>query len=120
LFLWVLIWIGLLNVLTLAFHLYSAIFSFDMVMHFSGGFFVSIGALTVLTCNRTDFSYGQLLFWAVSTALIIGLLWELFELYFGITYLYSPDYIGDNGMDVTMDIAGGFMCAVYSYYKLKQ
>ena len=92
-----------------------------MSFHFLGGFFIGISALWILTWGgRSGFSYGQLLFWAVGMAFVAGIIWELFELYFGITYLYSPDYWGDNGMDVIMDITGGLFSTWYSFLKLKK
>ena len=101
------------------FHLFYSIMWFDMVMHFLGGFSVSMFALLILIIKRKNFSYGQMLFWGVTSAFVFGIIWELFELYFGMTYLYSHDYIGDNGMDVTMDVTGGLLAVWYGYYKLR-
>ena len=113
------IFVSAVDLFALKFHLFYAIIWFDMPMHFLGGFLVSILALSILVHNQGHVSYGKLLFWGIISALVIGIMWELFELYFGITYLYSPDYIGDNGMDVTMDLFGGFSAVVYSYFKLR-
>lgn len=118
-FIYTLIIVGIVEVLGNTLHVIYSIMWSDMVMHFLGGFFVSLSAILVLTQYRTNFSYGQLLFYAVATAFVLGFLWELFELYFGITHFYSPDYWGDNGMDVVMDITGGLIAVFYSYFKIK-
>jgi len=116
--------VGFWNAVAFYFHLFTAINNFDMTFHFLGGFFVVISVLTILTNYKTDFSYGQLLFYGIASAFIIGILWECFELYFGITYWGtgfwpSMAYIADNGMDVTMDVTGGLFAVWYSYFKLK-
>ena len=116
----VLVLVALLDLIALKLHLFSTIMWFDMVMHFCGGFFIGLSILWVLTWNgKRDFSYGQILFWGVGSALVVGILWEFFELYFGITYLHSSDYIGDNGMDLIMDLSGSLLAVWYSYFKLK-
>lgn len=116
----VLFTVGIVDVVALALHLFDTIMWFDMIMHFLGGYFISTAALLILTRNfDRQFSYGELLFWGVGGAVIVGVLWECFELYFGITYFWSRGYWGDNGMDVTMDTFGGLMAVWYAYYKLK-
>lgn len=53
---------------------------------------------------------------AIVSALVVGLLWEIFEVYFGITLLSSRGYFVNNGQDIVMDIIGGaFGYAYFSY-----
>jgi hypothetical protein len=116
-----LVYVVALDLIAIKLHLFSTIMWFDMIMHSSGGFFIGLFAVWVLTWKgKIDFSYGQLLLIGVGTALIVGVLWELFELYTGITYFFSPDYWGDNGMDIIMDLTGGLVSVWYSYYRLKK
>lgn len=113
--------VGMVEISGNVFHVLYNLSWFDMVMHSLGGFFVSLSAILFYTEKQNQyFSYGQLLLIGVSSAFIVGLLWEIFELYFGITSLYSPDYWGDNGMDLTMDLFGGFTAVLYSYLKLNE
>jgi hypothetical protein len=111
---------GIFNTLAIILHLFWAIMWFDMLMHFSGGFFVSIATLWIITINKTEILfYGKMLLWGVIMSLFFGVLWECFELYFDLTNIYSIDYIGDNGMDIVMDVSGGLVAVWYSYFKLK-
>ena len=112
--------VGLLELVTIKLHLFITIFWFDMVMHFFGGFLAGMFALWVLTWKKQrNFSYGQMLLWGMGMAFVIGIIWEVFELYFGITYIHLPDYWSDNGMDIIMDISGGLISVWYAWYKLK-
>ena len=111
--------VGVTNLVGIFFHLFYTINWFDMGMHFLGGFFVAVSTLAILTRHTSNFSYGQLLAWGLVSACILGILWELFELYFHITSLQSPSYIGDNGMDLTMDVFGGLLAVLYSYFKIR-
>ncbi len=116
--------VGFWNAIAFYFHLFDAITNFDMTFHFLGGFFIGLSALTVLTATKNDVSYGKLLLWGVTTALVVGLLWEVYELSVGITYWGmsfwpSWEYLADNGMDVTMDTFGGLVAVLYAYNKLR-
>jgi hypothetical protein len=107
-----------IELISFYFHLFYSIMWFDMIMHFSGGFLVALLALTIVTYYKQDLSYGQILFWGIITAFLIGVLWEVYELYEGITVWGSFGYWGDNGMDVTMDTFGGLVAVWYSYIRL--
>ena len=49
-------------------------------------------------------------------AILVGVLWEIFELHFGITLLSDGIiYIRDTASDLIMDISGGLLGVVYSY-----
>ena len=118
-FLIILFGVGIMEVITIKLYLFLTIFWFDMIMHFSGGFLVSMFFLWLLTWNNKQVSYGKILLWGVASAVVVGILWEGFELYFGMTSLSSPLYIQDNGMDVIMDTAGGLVSVWYVFIKLK-
>lgn len=56
---------------------------------------------------------------AVIASLIIGVLWEYFELHFQITFLSDGwNYWTDTSSDVFLDVLGGFLAAKYSFYIL--
>ena len=49
-------------------------------------------------------------------ALIIGLLWEVYEIYFGLTFFSDGIiYVRDTASDLILDTCGGFFGALYSY-----
>jgi len=111
--------VAAIELVSFHFHLFYSIMWFDMIMHFSGGFLVAILALTIITYYKQDLSYGQVLFYGILAAFVIGVLWEIYELYEGITVWGSSSYWGDNGMDVTMDTLGGLVAVWFSYFKLR-
>jgi hypothetical protein len=111
--------VGIMEVITIKLYLFLTIFWFDMVMHFFGGFLVSMFIVWILTWHGKKVSYGQMLLWGVGGAVVIGVLWECFEVYFGMTSLSSPLYLQDNGMDVVMDTTGGLVAVLYSYIKIR-
>lgn len=92
----------------------------DRVPHFTGG---ALAALSVLwfayisgyihVKHRSEIVIFSL---AIVSALVVGLLWEIFEVYFGITLVSSRGYFLNNGQDIVMDIIGGaFGYAYFSY-----
>lgn len=94
---------------------YSSIWWFDMVMHFLGGFWVSIFSIYI-------FSYKEVIlpiFRIILFVLFIGILWEFFE-------IYSNNYIGgesfdmlDTVSDLFFDLSGG-LCAILYLWKKTQ
>jgi hypothetical protein len=117
-----LVMVGVVYQLTLYFHLFFIAPSFDMVMHFLGGFLISIGVLAIVSAWIRDIgelSYGEILAWGFVSALIVGLAWEYFELSVGITEWSDPRYAGDSGMDIVMDSFGALVAVWFVYYKVK-
>lgn len=120
-FLITLIGVSLLEVVAMKLYLFSTIFWFDMVMHFAGGFFISMFVLWCMTWfQNEDYSYMTLLLYGLVGTVVVGICWELYELYFGITFIDSADYWSDTGMDIVMDTFGGMVAVLYSYNKLRQ
>ena len=113
------LWLGVAYALGSVLHLFYTLMWFDMVVHCSAG--VAIGLLVYMTfeyVSEKPMTYSERLRKGISIVLLIGLLWECYELYFGITSLRSADYFADNGMDVVMDTLGGMIALFYAQWKV--
>ncbi len=84
-------------------------------MHLLGGFIIGLIAVFILLNN---FRIGILedkkvtLILVLSFVIIIGLGWELWELFFGFTNILEDRV--DTLIDVTMDFIGGYFAFLYS------
>lgn len=95
---------------------------FDKMMHFIAG--ISVGMAVILTMmyfQKFLDNKLKMLFFSIIGVLIVGLLWELFELYFGITFLSDGlAYYKDTITDLSMDTIGGILGTIYSYRFIKK
>ncbi len=108
--------IGLLNFIASKLYLYEFIWWIDILMHFLAGACVGMAVLLVIFYRKKFemISNTRLIWLGILGALTIGVLWELYELYFGITMLSDGmPYITDTISDLLMDILGGFFGAIY-------
>ena len=88
-----------------------------MVVHFLAGATVAIATVLIIKYFLRDrvATLGKFVWPAITTALIIGVIWELYELHFGLTHLSDGvRYIRDTTSDISMDICGGILGALYS------
>ncbi len=115
--------IFIVDILARKFFWYYSIWYFDMVMHFFGGlwaglffvWFLSIKDLSfpewslgLLSLSDYKIVYKTLLF-----VLIVGVLWEIFEIYAN-NYLGGDSFnILDTVSDVFFDLAGGATAVFY-------
>jgi hypothetical protein len=95
----------------------------DKFPHFSGGLLVSLGTLWfVYLSGYIKWGFLQnrrfALAYALAASLLIGLLWELFELEFGITTMQTTNFYENNISDILMDVSGGLIGYAYFSYKL--
>jgi uncharacterized membrane protein YjjP (DUF1212 family) len=104
----------------LKFYLYWSIEWFDILMHFLGGFVVLLFVMSIFNrVNLFDFSNQNKItqfFIVVSITLIIGLIWELWEIFIGFTdqLTDAPDTI----LDVIMDLVGAITAFIYTKRKI--
>ncbi len=94
----------------LAYALYWYWWWYDLVLHFLGGVFSTLVAVWFcFFSGYTAFkvpSPARLLRFAILSAILIGLGWELFERFLG--HSWSPEgYYLDTGIDLVMDTLGG-------------
>lgn len=78
---------------------------FDSVSHIIGGF----GIFFVLAYVFSLASKNPSLVVVIVSTLVIGIIWELFELKYGITSISSSKYILDTSSDLIFDIIGGVL-----------
>ncbi|HEY4505601.1 MAG TPA: hypothetical protein VJG67_02830 [Candidatus Paceibacterota bacterium] len=106
--------VAVLNWLASEFYLYWTIWWFDMLVHFLAGCTVAMAILWLwphINKIRTHTTI-QIIFVAIFATLIIGILWELYELYFHLEFLSDGvPYFIDTSSDLLMDVSGGFIGA---------
>src|ERR1035437_2761720 len=109
------VFIFLLNSLAGEFHWYSSIWYFDMPMHFLGGFWLGLFFLWFFYPNNLSF---KLIFKIILCVLLIGILWELFELFF-VNYVGQLSFNTlDTTSDLSFDLVGGFSSILYFFKRI--
>ncbi len=107
--------IACLHVIAAWLYLYQIVSWFDIPMHLLGGVAVALAYFTVF--GGTNKSIIR----AIVFVFIVGVLWEIFELSFGITFLSDgAAYVFDTAKDLTMDIIGGYIGSRYALRLLKK
>lgn len=106
--------IAALHYIALTLFFYWTVSWFDIFMHLLGGFIIGLIAIFILLNN---FRIGILedkkvtLILVLSFVLIIGLGWELWELFFGLTNILEDKL--DTVIDLIMDFIGGYFAFLY-------
>jgi hypothetical protein len=97
----------LLNTIGSYFDLYSIFWWYDMPMHFLGGLFTSLLLLYVLIkyFNKIVLNFGSTFIVIITLSLIVGLLWEGYELFLAILS-GNRHILLDSISDICFDIAG--------------
>ena len=114
----ILIVMGILHFFGIYYYLYWRLDWFDMPVHFLGGFWFGSVALLLFFRNHNKISLFCMI--GIVISLGVGILWELFELKFGITSLASSGYAANTASDLFFDMIGGVGSAWYvSRYLLK-
>jgi hypothetical protein len=98
--------LGIAHAAALNFSLYWQFPWFDIPMHILGGIVVALSLLLLASfINSIPERYVSFR-WVLIGVLIIGLLWELFEIAIGIP-LIEHDFEADMFLDLAMDLCGG-------------
>jgi len=102
--------IFLLNYLANYFYWYSSIPYFDMLMHFLGGFWLVLIYVYLFDSKQASIlTLIKIVLWV----LIIGVLWEFFELYFVNYVAENPFDLPDTISDLFFDLFGGSLAFLY-------
>ncbi len=115
---WLLFVVGFLNIIAIKLYLYWTVWWFDMVVHFLAGATVAMTAMLLwyFFFKGTIPNISKSIKISVAAALLIGILWEFYELYFSITFLSDGlAYWTDTSSDLLMDISGGILGALYAH-----
>lgn len=119
--------IALLSILIAALHhfaelnsLYWSISWFDILMHFLGGLLMGYIALFIFfTSEKISFpADSRIVIFSVviGFVLIVGLTWELWELFAGLSDVMND--LGDTILDLIMDVVGGIVAYFLSIKKV--
>jgi hypothetical protein len=117
-----LFFVGVVNWIAVSLYLYWTIWWFDMFVHFSAGACVAMASILLyfFYTKQSLPSIKTTLKVAITSAIIIGILWEIYELVFQITYLSDGlDYYLDTSSDLLMDLSGGIIGSLYAHRLLK-
>ncbi len=112
--------VATLHVLAVVFFLYWSLWWFDIPPHLLGGLSVGLFSLWFFCADKgggSTISSLRVLSVAVLGALVVGLVWELFEYSAGITYNAIGSYPLDTLKDLTMDVTGGYVAHFYFLIK---
>ncbi len=116
LFLW------LVNTLANQFFWYSAMWWFDIPMHFLGGAFLSVFAGSVFFTRLLPLRKREQVVMILLFVLVIGICWEFFEYCVQWIVKDGPQLanIPDSIKDIFMDIIGGSVASLFVLARLKR
>ena len=101
--------IALLHKAAITHYFYWIYWWFDILMHFLGGLLIGLGALWLWYfsrwCGVHTIKKGKLFWIGIGSAIIVGVGWEVFELWAGIAI--TEDLYADTALDLVMDTLGG-------------
>jgi hypothetical protein len=87
---------------------YWSIWWYDIMMHFLGGLWVAFFVLWFNSWIPLPISPNTLLR-VVVAVIFVGILWEVYELVFGMTFVSDDGYFIDTIQDFIMDTLGGIV-----------
>lgn len=79
---------------------------YDFPMHFFGGLWISLFILWFDAWIPLPIRPNSALK-VIGFVLVVGIIWELYELYFQLTNIYDVGYTWDTSHDLIMDVLGG-------------
>ncbi len=107
-----------MNYAAMKFYWYSSIWYFDMPMHFFGGFWLSLASIWFLNKQKDIFSlpssFWKLVLIYILNVFIIGIFWEVFEIFIDKSITHNYFNILDTVSDLFFDLSGGFF-AIYIF-----
>lgn len=111
---WLSVLIASLHYIALTLYLYWTVSWFDIGMHLLGGFILGLIAVFIIsnflnTEIKSNKKVAVLL--VLSFVMVIGLGWELWELFVGLTNVIEHKL--DTVIDVIMDFIGGYFAFLY-------
>ncbi len=108
---------ALLHGLAMTFFLYSFYWWFDLPLHFLGGFCAALVSLYFysffLSKNVSIINPFIVFVTAIFGAAVVGLAWEIFEYFAGLTFNALGNYPFDTAKDLTVDVLGGGAAFLY-------
>ena len=106
--------IFIVNLSAQQFHWYFSVWYFDMFMHFLGGFWVGLVFLWFFSRESTSLEpFLQLIFKVIFAVLMVGILWEIFEISIDKIIIQNPFNALDTFSDIFFDLTGGLVAVLY-------
>jgi len=102
--------IFIINSIANKFYLYSSIIYFDMIMHFLGGFWLSL--FFIWLYKEEKFNSINILKIMLSV-LFVGAFWEIFEIVVNDSLAHNPFDALDTFSDLFFDLFGGITAIFY-------
>ncbi len=108
--------IGFLDVLVQTFYLYWTLWWSDSLLHFLAGICVAMGSISAwFILFDKEKNTLKILTIGMVWVILVGVVWEIFELHFGLTFLSDGIiYVRDTISDLIMDVSGGLLGIVYA------
>lgn len=116
-----LIAVAVLNFLGTSFFLYWRIWGFDLLVHFLGGVW-SAGIIIWIFYTLGFFSAGissriKVYIIGIVSGLVIGIIWEFFEIFIGNTVIGENQFLMDTITDLVADVLGAWTITYYFLQK---
>ncbi len=99
-----------LHFLGLERHYYWLLWWYDIVLHLLGGLWVGLVAIWLGRQLNLTLGWSRLLL----IILTVGVAWELYELWFGLTLTSKAGYLEDTGLDLVFDLLGAIGAGFFS------
>ncbi len=111
--------IGILNYIGNKLLLFWTTWWHDMILHFLAGFVISMSVVLFYQAflRNSKFTKKNIVLISILASLIIGVFWEIFEIYFSITSLSDGLlFWRDTISDIILDILGAFFGIKHSIF----
>lgn len=108
----VIVFIFLVNLLANKFYWYYSIWYFDIIMHFLGGFWVGLVFIWLFYAESLSL---RLVLKIILGVLLVGILWEVFEILVNNNIAQNPFNTPDTTSDLLFDLSGGLCAILYPW-----
>lgn len=111
--------IAILHYSAFKFYFYWTVEWFDTFMHFLGGFWVVLFFIWFVFFSKfikidiKQYQNRKIFFMSILVVLVVGLLWEVFEVFASLVSVQERGYAFDTSLDLVMDLIGGAMAFLY-------
>lgn len=120
---WV-VFLAVMNQLAMKFYWYSAIWWFDIPMHFLGGVFLALLGLWIaqflLFAQKKDFTLASGVVFVLTFVFLVGSFWEVFEFVVDAYTTMRGFNVLDTVSDLCFDLAGGISALLFSLSGIKE
>ncbi len=107
--------IALLHIAGTELRFYWRLGLYDIIVHILGGLWIAMAMLAVVKRAGVEFTTKRnILIVGICTTIIIGFVWEFFELQSGVTTVRHKEFLGDTFGDIIADSVGGLIGSLYS------